>query len=74
MSNRGGKCPRCGAVEGGGYLVVWQRNVSFSAFNGYRRAYSDYSLIHCLACGALWRTKANYVNRLRDASEKERRG
>jgi len=31
MSNRGGKCPRCGAVEGGGYLVVWQRNVSFSA-------------------------------------------
>jgi hypothetical protein len=32
-----------------------------SAFNGYRFQSSDYSAMRCTACGACWRTKANYV-------------
>lgn len=35
-----------------------------SAFNGWRETYSDYSLIECTACKALWRTKANYVEEI----------
>jgi hypothetical protein len=38
---------------------------NFSAFNGYRMAMSDYSLIACDRCGARWRTKAKYVESLR---------
>ena len=32
-----------------------------SAFNGYRETQSLYSEIVCTACGARWRTKADYV-------------
>lgn len=41
--------------------VVWQRNCNHSAFNGYRRTFSEYSSVTCHVCGAVWRTKANYV-------------
>jgi hypothetical protein len=33
---------------------------NYSAFNGYRYTPSDYSACVCLACGASWRTKANW--------------
>jgi hypothetical protein len=45
---------------------VSARNANYSAFNGYRRAYSDYSEVVCKRCGARWRTKARYVDRLKD--------
>lgn len=44
--------------------VVLQRNGNMSAFNGYRWTPSDYSEIKCKTCGAIWRTKARYVNEL----------
>lgn len=47
--------------------VVWQRNCNQSAFNGYRRTYSDYSSVRCISCEAFWRTKANYVPQLKDS-------
>ena len=46
--------------------VVRQRNGNASAFNGYRWAQSDSSLVQCLRCRTSWRTKAAYVRRLRD--------
>lgn len=45
--------------------IVYQDHCNHSAFNGYRRTYSDYSGIHCEACGKFWRTKANYVGKLK---------
>lgn len=46
---------------------VWAvaiRKANYSAFNGYRRTPSAYSLVCCPACGRAWRTKAAYVDRL----------
>lgn len=47
--------------------VVVDRKCNYSAFNGYQRTPSDYSLIRCVTTGALWRTKAKYVDQLPDA-------
>jgi len=33
----------------------------YSAFAGYRKTWSDYSLVQCRTCGETWRTKAKYV-------------
>ena len=37
---------------------------NFSAFNGYHRTPSEYSLIRCTVDGKFWRTKATYVETL----------
>lgn len=54
---------KCGNRDAWRVLV---RRGNYSAFNGYRRAYSDYSQISCESeeggCGALWRTKAKYAD------------
>lgn len=44
---------------------VIKRNYNNSAFNGYQRTFSDYSTVTCMACGAVWRTKAAYVEDLK---------
>lgn len=49
--------------------VVTQRRCNHSAFNGYQRTLSVYSEVRCLCCGVFWRTKAAYVDKLRDARE-----
>jgi hypothetical protein len=49
-----------------GTWVVVHRKCNFSAFSGYRRTPSDYSLVLCTACGRRWRTKALYVDTLPD--------
>ena len=51
------------------FWVVVQRNYNMSAFNGYRKTYSEYSLVRCTFgwCRAAWRTKAAYVADLPDA-------
>ncbi|MBW2005880.1 MAG: hypothetical protein JRI72_15025 [Deltaproteobacteria bacterium] len=46
--------------------VVIVRKGNYSAFNGYRFTPSDYSKVRCLACGAIGRTKAKYVDSLPD--------
>lgn len=46
---------------------VLQRRYNRSAFNGYRRTPSAYSLVYCPECGGVWRTKAAYVNGLPDS-------
>jgi len=46
--------------------IVLDRKCNFSAFNGYRYASSDYSKIHCRKCLSVWRTKAKYVDLLKD--------
>lgn len=43
---------------------VIQRLCNQSAFNGYRTTFSDYSTVHCLSCGSVGRTKADYVANL----------
>ena len=43
---------------------VWQYRCNYSAFSGSRYTPSDYSLVYCRECRALWRTKAAYVNTL----------
>lgn len=62
------------------YWRVVQRQCNHSAFNGYRRTYSDYSTVICMApaairgtCAGAWRTKAAYVTALPDATDAERR-
>lgn len=52
-------------------VVVVHRRCNYSAFNGGRRTPSAYSLVRCLVCGRMWRTKAAYVMRLRDAAGDE---
>ena len=46
--------------------VVVRRRCNFSAFNGYKWRPSEYSLLHCRACKATGRTKARYVEDIRD--------
>jgi hypothetical protein len=52
--------------------VVLDRYCNHSAFNGYHETPSDYSAVKCLRCLHWWRTKANYVRQLRDATQDER--
>jgi len=46
--------------------VVWMRRCNYSAFNGYHYTPSDYSAVKCRACGANWRTNAQFVDDLKD--------
>lgn len=57
------------AREHRAFWAVIHRLCNFSAFNGYHRTPSDYSLIRCHGCGRTWRTKAAYVAELPDESE-----
>ena len=50
--------------------VVLQRRCNYSAFNGYHWTSSDYSCVQCHGCGTCWRTKALYVQVLKDGSNK----
>lgn len=45
--------------------VVIEYRCNYSAFNGYHYTSSDYSLVMCLTCGAIGRTKAKYVEDLK---------
>ena len=45
--------------------VIIDYKCNYSAFNGWKYTPSDYSSVNCGACGAIWRTKAKYVNRLK---------
>lgn len=45
---------------------VVNRKCNFSAFNGYQRTESAYSLLRCLSCGRHWRTRAAYVANIPD--------
>lgn len=51
------------------YWVVVQRNYNQSAFSGYKKTHSEYSLVRCQVggCRSAWRTKAAYVSDLPDA-------
>ncbi len=46
---------------------VIDRKANHSAFNGGKRTPSAYSAIQCGACGAVWRSKAKFVDALPDA-------
>lgn len=45
---------------------VLRRNYSRSAFNGYKKQWSDFSDVMCRACEEHWRTKAGFVVALPD--------
>lgn len=61
----GGPVCQCGKRDA---WRVWVYKANYSAFNGYQYTPSDYSLVGCErelgGCGATWRTKARYVDRL----------
>lgn len=61
------KCPESKKPMRERLWLVAQRWCNHSAFNGYKYTPSDYSSIHCGNCSASWRTKAGYVNELKDA-------
>ena len=63
-----GACRACSSRS----VVVVDRMCNYSAFSGYHRTPSLYSSVRCLGCGTYWRTKAGYVQFLRDATEDER--
>jgi hypothetical protein len=46
---------------------VTARYCNYSAFNGYHWTPSDYSEVRCSECRTSWRTKARYVEHLKDA-------
>ena len=48
---------------------VIQRNFQCSAFDGYRREYTERSTVRCKTCGATGRTAAKYVDLLPDAPD-----
>jgi hypothetical protein len=56
------------------HFVVLDRMCNYSAFNGYAWTPSDYSSVKCLTCGCYTRTKASWVARCRDATEREASG
>ena len=60
----------CSTKDRSHWRVV-MRNCRRGAFCGGRMTYSPLSLVHCLACGHFWRTKAHYVALLSDATYKE---
>lgn len=43
---------------------ILQYRCNHSAFNGYHHTPSDYSQLRCNLCGRVWRTKADYVDRM----------
>jgi hypothetical protein len=51
---------------------VLDRYCNYSTFNGRHRTPSEYSACKCLRCGFTWRTKADYVADLKDATTAER--
>ena len=51
---------------------VLDRYCNYSKFNGGHRTTSDYSSCKCMGCGHVWRTKADYVADLKDATAAER--
>jgi len=55
----------------GGAWVVIERERNYSIFHCGHYQASDYSLVRCLECGKFWRTKAKYVDTLKDATEEE---
>lgn len=61
----GGPACRSGAHRM--FWVVVQRGYNMSAFNGYHKTPSAYSLVRCTFCQAAWRTNAKYVGELADA-------
>ncbi len=58
------KCPERKKPIGERRWECLRYKCNFSAFNDYRRTSSDYSEIQCAACGAVWRTKAAWVDQL----------
>ena len=50
---------------------VVMRTYHRSAFSGGRMTYSTRSLVRCLAYGHFWRTAAEYVESLTDATHEE---
>jgi len=67
----GGRTCRDGCHRAGGHWVVVDRECNYSAFSGSQHTPSAYSLVGCLECGIFWRTKAKYVQTLRDAKPEE---
>ena len=51
--------------------VVIARKCNHSAFNGYHNTWSQYSEVFCLVCGALGRTKAGYIDKLKNGNLEE---
>lgn len=54
----------CVCPKGKGKLVCTMYKCNYSAFNGYRKTFSDYSQIVCRRCGAVWRSKGKFVDTL----------
>lgn len=50
---------------------VTARRSNQSAFNGYHWTPSDWSAVRCRQCRAMWRTRAKYVEGLRDETQQE---
>jgi hypothetical protein len=63
----GGKACRCDNPQ---WRVI-QRHCNHSAFSGYHYTPSAYSSVFCMSCDAHWRTKADYVARLPDATNQD---
>lgn len=60
------KCPESKKPVAQRHWVVLQRRCNHSAFNGYHWTASEYSSVQCHECGAVWRTKADYVSTVVD--------
>lgn len=61
--------PLEGNSRGNYPLRLWRvvdRECNYSTFNGRQQTYSQFSAITCLKCGARWRTRATYVQKLPD--------
>ncbi len=58
------KCPETTKPIAERAWGVLDYRCNHSAFSGYRYVASAYSSVMCKACGAIWRTKAAYVDKL----------
>lgn len=50
-------------------ILHYKHNHSAFQYPKYGEHYSDYSTVICRNCGSVWRTKANYVDKLPQYSE-----
>ena len=65
------KCPERKKPVADRNWVVGQRKCNHSAFSGYHYTPSEWSEVWCLSCGTHGRTKASYVDELRDATNED---
>lgn len=70
--SKGIACSCSGPIED--RLKNWriiQFKCNHSAFNGWKKTYSEYSSFRCMVCTNIWRSKSDYVFKVKALHDPE---